>query len=213
MMAHSRDDLNALLPFYANGTLEGDDLAAIEAALETDADLRADLATLREIRQTMQAEEVTSPGDLGLARLMREVEADAPFDQAPTAANDNMVPVTRLRLWQAAAAVVLAVGLGMNMLPGLDRSPDTAGGMASDQAPAAAEQGFALASGESPDFIVAFDPAATEAEIRALLLEAGVEITEGPSALGLYGVSLLDSTSEQAARPILAASGIVDDLQ
>ena len=208
-MSYSRDDIEALLPFHANGTLEGADRAAVEAALETDAELRADLAALQAIRQTMQAEEVASPGDFGLARLMRDVEAETPVTAPPAAANDNVVPVTRLRLWQTAAAVILAVGLGVNLLPGPGDAPETG---RTDQAPTT-EEGFSLASGGAPDFTIAFAPDAREAEIRALLLQAGVEITQGPSALGLYGLSLLDSVSDETARPILANSGIVDDLQ
>ncbi len=211
-MSYSRDDIEALLPFHANGTLEGADRAAVEAALETDAELRADLAALQAIRQTMQAEEVASPGDFGLARLMRDVEAETPVIAPPAAANDNVVPVTRLRLWQTAAAVILAVGLGVNLLPGPGDAPETGRSIATDEAPTT-EEGFSLASGGAPDFTIAFAPDAREAEIRALLLQAGVEITQGPSALGLYGLSLLDSVSDETARPILANSGIVDDLQ
>ena len=211
-MSYSRDDIEALLPFYANGTLEGADRAAVEAALETDAELRADLAALQAIRQTMQAEEVASPGDFGLARLMRDVEAETPVTAPPAAANDNVVPVTRLRLWQTAAAVILAVGLGVNLLPGPGDAPETGRSIATDEAPTT-EEGFSRASGDAPDFTIAFAPDAREAEIRALLLQAGVEITQGPSALGLYGLSLLDSVSDETARPILANSGIVDDLQ
>ena len=212
MMTLTRDDLNALLPFYANGTLEGAERAAVEAALETDADLRAELAALQAIRETVQSETVQSPGDLGLARLMRDVEADTRAGAAPPAANDNVVPLTRLRLWQVAAALVLALGLGFNMLPDAGRAPGMDAAM-SDGPTAAAEQGFTLASGGSADFTVIFAPDATEAQIRALLLEAGVEITGGPSALGLYGLGLLESGTDDAARGVLAASGIVEELQ
>jgi len=208
----TRDDLNALLPFHANGTLAGAELAALEAALENDADLRTELAALRAIRETLQGEDVQSPGELGLARLMRDVEAETRIDMAPPAANDNVVPLARLRIWQVAAAVVLAVGLGVNMLPDMGSAPDMESAMSDAPGPAA-EQGFALASGGASDFTVIFAPDATEAQIRSLLLEAGVEITGGPSALGLYRLGLLESGSDDAARSILAASGIIEEVQ
>ena len=210
MMTLTRDDLNALLPFYANGTLEGAERAALEAALAEDAGLRAELAALRAIRETMQSETVQSPGELGLARLMRGVAAEAPPETAPVAANDNVVSITRLRIWQVAAALALAVGLGFNMLPGPGSAPGIEGAMS--PAPAA-EAGFSLASGGSADFTVIFAPGATEAQIRDLLLQAGVEITGGPSALGLYGLALLGSGAEDTARGILAASQIVEEIQ
>jgi len=212
MMTLTRDDLNALLPFHANGTLEGAERAAVDAALAEDADLRAELAALRAIRDTMQSQEAQSPGDLGLARLMRDVEAETRTDLTPPAANDNVVPLTRLRIWQVAAALVLALGLGFNMLPDAGRGPDVEAVLSDAEAPAA-EQGFTLASGGSADFTVIFAPDATEAAIRSLLLEAGVEIIGGPSALGLYGLGLLESGTDDAARGVLAASEIIDDLQ
>ena len=141
----TNEHIHELLAFRANGTLEGEDLATVEAALDADADLRAELAALTAIRSTMQAEEVQSPGDFGLARLMRDVEAERSAAPAPAAANDNVVPLMRLRIWQVAAAVVLAVGIGFN-LPQF--GPATAP-MDSAEAPMAAPTGFTLASGET----------------------------------------------------------------
>ncbi len=207
-----RIDLQTLLPFRANGTLEGDELTAVDAALETDAELRTELAALEALRDTMQAEDVQSPGAFGLARLLRDVEAEAPLNLSPKTANDNVVPISRLRIWQVAAAVVLAVGLGVNMLPPSTSAPETARA-AFEDAPAA-EGGFSLASGDDNiDYRVIFAPTATEAEMRALLLNAGLEITDGPSALGLYGLSLIESGTDDDARSILAASQIIEELQ
>ena len=200
-------ELHELLPFRANETLDGADLAAVEAALAEDAELRAELAALTAIRNTMQAEEITSPGDFGLARLMRDVEAEAPLAApAPAAANDNAVPLMCLRIWQVAAAVVLAVGLGFN-LPQF--------GPGSAPMDSAEPAGFTLASGEGPsaDFIVAFAPEATEAEIRGLLLTNGLEIVAGPSALGLYSLGLIDTDTTDAALAALSSSAIVEDVQ
>lgn len=202
----SYQDIHELLPFRANGTLDGADLAAVDAALAEDADLRAELAALTAIRATMRAEEVASPGDFGLARLMRDVDAETRV-AAPVAANDNVVPLSRLRIWQVAAAVVLAVGIGFN-LPQI--GPGSAPMERADSEPA----GFTLASGgAAADFTVVFAPDATEAELRALLLEAGLEIVSGPSALGIYGLGLIDAESSDAAFAALSASAIVEDVQ
>lgn len=210
----TNEHIHELLAFRANGTLEGADLAMVEAALEADADLRAELAALTAIRATMQSEEVQSPGDFGLARLMRDVEAEQRerlSTPAPAAANDNVVPLMRLRIWQVAAAVVLAVGIGFN-LPQF--GPATAP-MDSAEAPMAAPTGFTLASGDTAqaDFTVSFAPDATEAEIRGLLLDAGLEIVSGPSALGIYGLAAMDDAATDAAFEMLSGSAIVEDVQ
>lgn len=203
----THQDIHELLPFRANGTLDGADLAAVDAALAEDADLRADLAALTAIRTTMQAEDIASPGDFGLARLMRDVDAEtANAAPPPAAANDNVVPLRRLRIWQAAAAVVLAVGVGVN-LPQF--------GPGSAPLDSAEPAGFSLASGDGPaaDFIVVFAPDAAEAEIRGLLLNSGLEIVSGPSALGLYGLGLVNPGSGDVAFSALSASAIVEDVQ
>ncbi len=216
--------LETLLPFYANGTLETDERAAVQAALAEDPDLRAELQALTAIRSTMQAEEVQSPGDFGLARLMRDVEADA-AETSPQQTR-NVVSITRLRVWQAAAMILLAVGLtqvgmqgpwtvssGNGDLPSSETvQPLSASEPAAALRPASAP-GFVLASGETDvDFSVTFDPASTEQEIRALLLATGVEIVKGPSALGLYGLGLIDSDDRENAEARLAEAGIVEHL-
>lgn len=203
--------IHELLPFRANGTLEGEELAAVEAALAKDADLRGELAVLRAVRDTMQAEQAESPGDFGLARLMRDVGEEGGTD-APATANDNVVPLSRLRIWQVAAAVVLAVGIGFS-LPQFVTGPGPAPVAVRDTAPEAGE-GYSLASGgETADFTIAFSPDATEREIRAVLLDAGVEIVSGPSAIGLYELGLLDFATVDGASEILSSADIVEDLE
>ncbi|RMA41849.1 zf-HC2 domain-containing protein [Rhodophyticola porphyridii] len=190
-----------LLPFYVNGTLDAAERAEVDAALADSADLRAELEVLTALRKQMQAEEVESPGEFGLARLMRDVDRDGPASSAPGEEPGNVVPIRRLRIWQIAAALVLAIGLAQSVI--LLNAPG--------------DPGFELASGGAAgaDFVVGFAPDATEAQIRALLLNAGVEISAGPSALGLYELAVLDETGIQAAEEmLLAAEGrLIDTLE
>jgi len=155
-----REEIEALLPFYANGTLSDPERAAVEAALAEDPALELELAALRAMRDTLQAEAPRSPGEFGLARLMRDVEREAQPARP------------RSHFWQIAAAVALAAFLGQSLYLLGQR-----------------DAGYELA-GEARDTIsVAFAPAASEAEMRALLQSLGLEIVGGPSALGLYDVA------------------------
>ena len=192
-MSMEREEIEALLPFLANDTLEGDERQAVEAAVADDATLAMELSALREIRKTMQAEEIGStPGEFGLARLMRDVDKDAQTSQAAPA------NVVRPRIWQIAAAVLMAVVVGQAVL--LSGSGDTSGG-------------YELAGGGDAALTVTFAPDATEAEIRDTLLDAGVEIIAGPSALGLYQLGLLDGvTADEAEAALRAAEGVVESL-
>ncbi len=192
MTPETRQEIEELLPFYANGTLDGDERAKVETALAEEADLRAELEVLVALRETMQAEEMQSPGELGLARLMRDLDREAQPAIAPAGA-DNVVPLRRLRVWQIAAAVVLALGVAQSAY--LIQS--------GDNAPA-----FELASGEEMPlpaaFTVGFAPDATEAEIRAVLTEAQLQIVAGPSTLGLYDLAPWDGADPDAAEAVLA---------
>lgn len=196
----TRDDVQALLPFLANDTLAGDERAEVEAAVAADAELQAELAALRAIRETMQADEIDySPGEMGLARLMRDVDAEA----APVVQRSGIIH--RPWLWQSVAAVLLAVVVGQAAFQlGSPETGDT----------------FTLASGEEPgsalsgaQLSVTFDPDVTEQALRALLLQAGVEIAAGPSEQGLYQLALHEGVTLDAALAALAAADAVASLE
>lgn len=191
----TRDEIEALLPFYANGTLAGAERAAVEAALAEDAGLRGDLAALRAVRETMQAEPVQSPGEFGLARLMREIDRDSAA--APPPAQGRGVS----GLWRVAAVLALALALGQLVWSGLQPAPG--------EGPA-----VTLAGGEGPGFLLGFAPGTTEAALRELLLDLDLVIVDGPTAVGFYRVVPGDpDTADLAAlRAALAAAPIVENL-
>jgi len=192
-MSPSRDDLELLLPFHVNGTLSAAERAALEAWLAEDATARAEAEGLAAIRRDLQAEAVSSPGDFGLSRLMRAVDAAPAASPGPTAANLNRRP----RLWQAVAAVAVAALIGQTALTW--RGTGQGGG------------GFEMAGAADPALAaalrVSFVPTASEAEIRALLLDLGLEIVAGPSALGFYQLGGDDAAGALAA--LRGASAIV----
>lgn len=180
--------LEELLPFAANGTLTPEEQAELDAALAEDARLAEELRFVEALRDEVRGREVpSSPGEFGLARLKRAVAAEAPVAR-------------RTNWWKAgavAACALFAVQTGF-VLTASDDRVELAGGGPLD---------------EGPVFTVAFSPEATEAEIRALLLDAGVEIIAGPSALGLYRLAPVAGVDAAAADAALRAAGnIVEDL-
>jgi len=181
----TRDEISALLPFLANGTLEGAERADVEAAVAADTALQAELTALRAIRATMQAEVEFSPGEMGLARLMRDIPKQEPQKR-----------IRRPWVWQAVAAVLLAVVVGQIVL--LNRP---------------GPGGYELAGGEDAPIVAAFAADTPESDLRALLLQAGVEIVAGPSALGLYRLSPLEGTEIRDAAALLRGSAIVESLE
>jgi anti-sigma factor RsiW len=198
-MSTAREDLELNLPFHVNGTLSAPEAAEIEAWLARDDAARAEARALAAIRAGMQAEAVRSPGAFGLARLMREVDREP---AAVAAAPAPPAAPRRLWLWQAVAAVALMALVGQAVLGTLPRGAGGGFELAGAPPPAAEATG--------PVLVVAFAPAATEAEIRELLLAAGVEIVAGPSALGLYRLAGADAA---AALAVLQGSAIVESVE
>ena len=196
----SRDEIEALLVFLANDTLEGEERAAVEAAVAADPQLAGELEALKAMRAEMQAEEVTSPGEMGLARLMRDIEAEAKASAGPPAAN---LPTAPSSFWKVAAVVLFGLVIAQTAYFGYDRGTD-----------------FELASGEEAavsaeySLRVAFAEDATEGDIRALLLDLDLVIVDGPSAIGLYTLAALDEAAREAALTALQARGdIVESVE
>jgi len=187
MTGAEREELSALLVFLANGTLEGAERARVEAAVAVDPDLQAELAVLREIRGQMQDEVgLQSPGAFGHARLMRDLDREVSAKRPSW-------------LWQGVAAAAVALLVLQFALTRTGDDVRLAGG------------GVEVQSG--PVVTVAFAGTATEAEIRALLLELDLSIVSGPSALGLYRLAARDEAARSAALDRLGASALVESAE
>ncbi|MBM2576049.1 hypothetical protein JQC91_07010 [Jannaschia sp. Os4] len=161
-------DVRALLPFHANGTLDPQERAAVEAALAADPALAREAEALRRARATLRAEAPPAPGEAGLERLLAAIDAEAARPAAAPPANLDRAPV-----WRAAAAILAAVALGQAAWIATRPAPET--------------DGYTLAGGPPEGAIrVAFAPDLDEADLRAVLRSAGLEVVGGPSALGLW---------------------------
>lgn len=199
----SRDEIEALLVFLANDTLEGEERAAVEAAVAADPQLAGELAALKAMRSEMQAEEVSTPGEMGLARLMREIDAEAaspvvPQAGLPEAANLSTAPSG---FWKIAAVALFGLVVAQTAYIGYDKGTD-----------------FELAGGPavSAEYTirVAFAEDAAEADIRALLLDLGLVIVDGPSAIGLYTLAAPDDAARaEAVTALQARDAIVESAE
>ena len=173
-----RVEIESLLPFFLNGTLDGDEQKRVETALSTNAELRIELEALRQIRANMRATDSEhSPGEFGLARLMREI------DRESRSSSFRSMPGTLLAASIVAAAVMVVGVLSISRR----------------------DVGYQQASGDSrtQQFTVAFRPDASEREISELLLNYGLGIVEGPSAVGLYRLDFGPESDIEALLSVL----------
>jgi anti-sigma factor RsiW len=168
-----------VLKAYASGRLGPAEAEALERAAAADPQLAAEIAL---VRGMMQAGDLAladrAAGEFGWARLSRSLDADR--RRRPSEWVGARVPV-----WQAAAAVLAAVVVWqLAVAPQLAGEEDEPAYAVASEAPAVAHAAQ-----------VTFRPAATEAAIRAALLEVGGQIRDGPSAVGVYRVAFEDAAA------------------
>lgn len=185
-MAGDRPNDETLLD-YVRGDLAEADARVVEAQAEADPDLAAEIALMRAMRGTLQAEtDAPGPGALGWARLNRRLDAE----MAEMPQVRRRAPILQL-VGSAAAAVLVWQVVAVPLL-----SP-----------PGPAPEGFGLATEATDGSLlrVAFAPEAPEAAIRALLLEAGARVIDGPSAIGLWTLSFTTDEARTRAQSVFAA--------
>lgn len=200
----SRDELEALLPFYLNGTLDEVDLAAIEEWLATDPEAAAALeaAELEFAGATAANEAIRPPAD-ALSRFSAALDAEA----GQTAAVD--VPSILARFWAgfwgipssvawATAAAAVALVLVQTILGPYDR-PGPVEIAGSGQ-------------GDMPYALVTFKPEATLADVSAFLSEQGATILSGPAPGGIYKIGVPAETTADYDRIVglIAAQPFAD---
>jgi len=182
------EELDLLLPWYVNGTLGAEERRQVEAYLERSSHARDEVDLLRQLRRQVKEEKIEhSPGELGLQRLKREIKQDS---RQQTATIGNW--------WRPlAVAACLAVVVQAGVMVGMN----------SGVIPTGNEVGVA---GKSAAVLqVTFAPDATEQQIRDVLQAAGASIADGPTALGIYNLRLVDAeiTSVDEALAALRARG------
>jgi anti-sigma-K factor RskA len=186
-----RDEMEALLPFYLNGTLEAADLAAVEDWLATDP---AALAALEEAEAefsgTSAANQAIRPPADALSRFSAALDAEAgveriasPYLLSRLWAGFMAIPAGVA--WAAATAAVVLVLVQAVMEPGGRGGPIEIAGTE------AANMPFAL---------VTFKPDARIADISAVLSGQGAVILAGPAAGGVFKIGIPAKTAADYER-------------
>ncbi len=189
-------DIDEQLNLWANGRLPEAERRALEQKMADDPTLAREAEFLKSLRNTVQSEPATGPGELGLARLQKAIRAEQ--EEAP-------VVLPRKNFWRPvaiAASVIVAVQAAMLLGP-----EPWENGSAVDMAPASGEQ---LPQG--PRVQIVFDPAATMADIQTAVLSVNGSIVAGPSALGIIQLGLPEEGSTEAAVDTLRAYDFVDEV-
>jgi hypothetical protein len=188
--ASDREDIEALLPWHAAGTLRRRDAERVEHALSRDPELARRFELVREeMAETIRLNEMLgAPSTRAAQRLFAAIDAEGPstkrhpisFDLSGWLAGliDQLSP--RTLAWSAAAAA-LAIVVQAGLLAGLFLSEREASYQtASYGEPAAAAPGaFAL---------VRFNPSASAADVTKFLESHKASLVDGPRAGGVYRI-------------------------
>ena len=207
-----REELSALLPWYAAGTLSRDEMDRIEAALDGDASLRSELDLIREdlaaARALADAHELPDSMEARfgaalsghIAKSDREgagaAVARLPRESWLSRVAGTLFPSPGFAFASIAAALLIAVQAGfiVSLLTG---APDT--------------PGYRTASGETETgglaVLVKFRPDVAMEDVSAWLEGKQAHIVEGPLPGGMYRLQFPADAAESAAALATALSG------
>jgi len=194
--ASDREDIEALLPWHAAGTLSRRDSERVEQALAQDAELARRFELVREemAETILLNESLGGPSTRVAQRLFAAVDAEGGSEKRRPMAFDLGGWLTglveqfspRTLAWSAAAAV-LAIVLQAGLLAGL---------FVKERAATYETASFADPTAPQPGSyaLVRFNPNANAGEITAFFDKHRASLVEGPRARGLYRIRVSPKT-------------------
>lgn len=202
----TRDEMESLLPFYLNGTLEGDDLARLETWLSDDPAASAALvAAEMEFAASLEANEALRPPPDALSRfsaaLEREAPSTAPRVSLLAAAVGWLRSAPPALAWTAAAAMLALVAV-----------QTITASYRGDDGPRVAGAGDTAVN--LPFALIAFRADASVESVAAILSETGATIVDGPKPGGFFRVAIPaeDGAQYDAIVKRITDSGLVDGM-
>ncbi|RWC31773.1 anti-sigma factor [Mesorhizobium sp.] len=191
-----RDEMETLLPFYLNGSLEGSDLEAVEEWLASDPAAMTALGEAEaEFSGTAATNEAIRPPADALSRFARALDAEAGPVRKPAGSSwlaqawDRVMAVPVGVAW-AAAAVLLALVMVQSFVE--------PGGKGSDFEIAGAQDDLV----KMPFALVKFKPDARMSDISAFLGSNGLKIIGGPAADGVFRLGIPAATPADYTKQI-----------
>jgi anti-sigma factor RsiW len=199
--AHKREDIEALLPWHAAGTLSRRDAQRVEEALTSDHELAREYAQVRdELAETIRLNETLgAPSVRAMERLFAAIEAEAPRQQSRSLnigarLAEFIAGFSPRTLAVAASAAALALVLQAGVITAVLVSDQPHFGTASS--------GPTVEEREGATAFIRFSPQTTAGDITKFLQTNKGTTVEGPKAEGLYQIRVMagDKSKEELAR-------------
>lgn len=217
--AGMREEASLLIPWYVNGTLEGEERALVERFMANDADFAAEVERERRVARAVGELDATEEAALeSWKQLEARLQPAAPVEETPRREAAKGISSTWIERVQAMLAD----------LPSLFATPYPALGAAAVAVVAALllMQGPTTPVGEEPSFqTLTSEPQLSgprqrlhgglihglrRLDAQARAGEHGLEVVDGPTASGIYTMAGGELPAlETAAEAISAAPGIL----
>jgi hypothetical protein len=225
----SHEDINLLLPWYLNGTLEGDELDTVKRHISQCAPCAREVEELNLIRSAIAEsnEKLNEMLSVPVGDMERNImDRISVFENSRETKTAAPRPYERESLWSKVAGffdrftVLSTVPAGAIALIVLQFALIV--GLAaklSFEKPEGYEvlSGVTKTDGKGPIIFVAFQESATEKEIRETLGQIGGRIVDGPKEGGLYIVDLPDKlkpgvTVDTVIEGLKSKPGVIKDV-
>ena len=183
--ASEREEIEALLPWHAAGTLSRRDAQKVEQALASDAELATQYETVRQdlVETIGLNESLGAPSARAMQKLMADIEADtSTARRVKTSFNlgewlsDRLSSFSPRTLAWSASAAALAIVLQAGLLAGMFVN-EKQGGSLFDTASVSKSEPAMVGTYA----LISFAPTASAAEITKLMQAYNMKIVEGPS--------------------------------
>ncbi len=202
-----REQVELLLPWYANGTLSPAETERVEAYLARHPEMEPQLATLREDHSASVAanEAIAVSSEAAMDRLMRAIDAEAPVphktpsfaSRLSTVLDDYLRSLSPDGLsWAAVAAAVVIVVQAALLGALLWQQP-------ADEAVYRTASGRQAATGV--EVLIQFNGDAGLDRVGRFLAEHDAQIVAGPKPGGFYLVRVVAQNTDEAAYQTLIA--------
>lgn len=172
------EELETLLPWYANGTLDGEEAAAVEALLQRSENARRELAFLRALSDQINRETSPAPSELGWQRLRRQL--------------NTPVKTPARRWWKPGLAAAAAIIMALQVMI-VTRQPEPYDGQLLGA-------GSTQVVGHYRVLQVQFDDTTRWDELMAVVQAMHGTIVDGPGSIGLLRIQVPEQDARFATR-------------
>ncbi len=192
--AHEREEIEALLPWHAAGTLNRRDAQRVEQALAQDAGLAQQYESVREeLVETIRFNEsLGAPSARAMQKLMAAIEADTSTRKSRVTFNlgawiaDKVSQLSPRTLAWSASAAALVLMLQAGILAGVYMKD---GSGKNDFNLASYEDTSTGAKGEGSRALISFQPQASVEDVRKFLEANKLTVVDGPHN-GMYKITM-----------------------